>query len=651
MSFGERLCGRHRDSNRKHDRNMNTKEIALKYLKNGKSIFPVGKDKKPLIAWEEYQTRLATIEEVEKWWSLFPEANIGLVTGKVSGVTVIDFDLGSEDYKTFPETLTVRTGSGGYHLYYKYYSIRNKVRILPHIDIRGDGGYVVAYPSETTDDYREGKLYKKGGKYELVKEMNFTEFPYEKFNHTEIVTEKRHLLDLVSVPIGSRNASMASLVGKLIITSHPDEWDKEIYPVVCAINQTYNPPLSETELKSIYRSICSAEIKRKRSQHGKISETPIIKPRIWTVGDILAHDFGEDEWVVESLIPKQGMTVLSGSPGDFKTWVTIHIALCVSRNIPVFGKFKVTQGSVLVIDEEDHLRVLKKRLELLGAKDTDTVHYLSQNGIKVDVDTVRDEILKLVKDKNIKLLILDSLVRVHNQEENDSGGMAKVFKSLQKILGAGASILFTHHHRKQQVFSTSNPGQMMRGSSDILAAVDCHITIEKKRDEIDRLIIKQSKLRQDEELKPFEVRILKDSSDNNGKACPSGFEYAGDRDEKKKKAEEASEAVIAVLSDGMKSRPEIHEILKDECGKTAIDEGIKLAEEASNIERVPKQELTRENNRKAYYRISKAIQAQGETELPTSLVHIGTGKQEDDIWPESVPSLLLLPPPNKSLGS
>ena len=137
---------------------MNLKEIALRYLKNGKSIFPVGKDKKPLIAWDEYQTRLATVDEVEKWWDLYPEANIGIVTGKISGITVIDFDLDSEDYKTFPETLTVRTGSGGYHLYYQYYPIRNKTGILPHVDIRGDGGYVVAYPSETVDDYRDGKL-------------------------------------------------------------------------------------------------------------------------------------------------------------------------------------------------------------------------------------------------------------------------------------------------------------------------------------------------------------------------------------------------------------------------------------------------------------------------------------------------------------
>jgi hypothetical protein len=263
----------------------------------------------------------------------------------------------------------------------------------------------------------------------------------------------------------------------------------------------------------------------------------------------------------------------------------------------VFGKFEATQGAVLIIDEEDHLRLIKKRLELLGAKPTDEIYYLSQNGIKVDIEAVRDSILEIVKEKSIKLLILDSLVRVHQQDENDAKGMAKVFSSLQKIIGAGASILFTHHHRKQTGFSSSNPGQSMRGSSDILAAVDCHITLEKKKEEPDKLIMKQTKLRQAELLPPFEINIIK------GENGPAGFEYAGDYDEKKLKAEEASEGVVLVLGDGMKSRTELLEALGEEFGKTAIEDGIKIAEEKERIERVPKEELPKENKRKAYYRI------------------------------------------------
>jgi len=290
------------------------------------------------------------------------------------------------------------------------------------------------------------------------------------------------------------------------------------------------------ELDNTINGILSRELKGKTISSDSAEKS---KPQLWTVGDILKHDFGEQQWIVDSLISKQGIAALSGNPGDYKTWVTIHIALCVSRNLPVFGKFETTQGAVLMIDEEDHLRVLKERLKSLGVNEKDGIHYFSQSGIQVDDESAREMIIEIIKDKNIKLVILDSLVRVHSQKENDAGEMATVFRGLQEIIKAGASVLFTHHHRKQLGFgSNNNPGQSMRGSSDILAAVDSHVTIEKDRDEDDRLIIRQTKLRQAEALKPFQISILK------GENGPSGFGYVGLHDEKKKKAAEVAEAIV-----------------------------------------------------------------------------------------------------------
>lgn len=359
-------------------------------------------------------------------------------------------------------------------------------------------------------------------------------------------------------------------------------------------------------------------------KESKAEWTSTNRPRLWSIGEILKHDFGEEEWLVDSLISKQGMMALSGNPGDFKTWVTIHIALCVSRNLAVFSKFKAVQGSVLIIDEEDHLRLLKKRLELLGAKEADNIHYLSQSGIKIDIEAVRDMILDIVNEKNIKLVIFDSLIRIHQQEENDAGGMAKVFNSFQKIVTAGASILFTHHHRKEQKGrGSNNRGQSMRGSSDILAAVDCHMTIEKKSEEEDRLILRQTKLRQGELLPPFEVNIIKSD------LGPSGFEYTGDFDEKKKKAEEIAEAVVLFLANGMKHRTEIIEFFSEDYGRDVVERGIKIAEENEKIERVPKEEIAKENRKKAYYRLPLII-SMVKKELPAFLPYIEAGKQEDD---------------------
>ena len=95
---------------------------ATKYLKDCKySVIPVGKNKKSLIKWEEYQKRLPTEQEIIDWWAKFPEANVGIVTGLISGLVVIDIDdpiVGKEALKELiPDNLVfnVEVGEADYN--------------------------------------------------------------------------------------------------------------------------------------------------------------------------------------------------------------------------------------------------------------------------------------------------------------------------------------------------------------------------------------------------------------------------------------------------------------------------------------------------------------------------------------------------------
>ncbi len=562
-----------------------------------------------------------------------------------------------------PPTIIVRT-KNGVHIYWMYQTpvlTPNEGQLVLWRDIqdrlvryfKGDSNardpariLRVPYTNHLKDPSDPFRVTIHSYKLENVYDMNEINAAVSHYSKEKIEKEKIPAMEILlkGVPIGQglRHGASAQIAGLLLKGANTPEkvasarqnfynWDRKI------VGSPERFEARKKELDDTFEGIL-------RREATNITIVQTNKPRLWSIGDILTTDFGIEEWTVESLIPKQGMTALSGNPGDFKTWVTIHIALCLSRKGLVFGKFPAAQGAVLIIDEEDHIRGLKKRLSFLGAKDTDSIYYFSQSGIKVDMEDARNMILDIVKEKNITLVILDSLIRIHSQEENAAGGMAKVFSCFQDIIKAGASILFTHHHRKQQGFAPSNPGQNMRGSSDILAAVDSHITIEQKRDEVDLLIIKQTKLRQDEELKPFEVKVLKEALDDKGKACPSGFEYAGGHDEKKKKAEEVAEGVVLLLREGMKSRQEIQESLGDEFGKEAIDSGTKLAEESNSIERVPKEELPKENRKKAYYRLPIAPSTtitEKDKDLPASQPLIEARKQEDakgiqkDFWDQA----------------
>lgn len=139
-------------------------EHALKYLNEVKwSIMPIirGKRKKPAVTWKELQTRLPTENEVKKWWSDFPDANIGVITGKQSGIMCVDFD-GYKSIEVFraricdlPDTLIQKSGREGFGRHYvfrfpEHYEVRNVQDLFGDgsgVDIRGEGGYFVIAPS------------------------------------------------------------------------------------------------------------------------------------------------------------------------------------------------------------------------------------------------------------------------------------------------------------------------------------------------------------------------------------------------------------------------------------------------------------------------------------------------------------------------
>lgn len=68
------------------------RKSAEYYINNSMSVIPVGLDKKPLISWKEFQDRKPTMEEVDKWLEQFPDMQLGIVTGKISGIIVVDIE-------------------------------------------------------------------------------------------------------------------------------------------------------------------------------------------------------------------------------------------------------------------------------------------------------------------------------------------------------------------------------------------------------------------------------------------------------------------------------------------------------------------------------------------------------------------------------
>jgi hypothetical protein len=110
---------------------------------------------------------------IGKWWADTQGLpNVGIATGQASGVDVVDGDVKTGGMKTLalwkqehgemPKTPTVRTPTGGLHYFFRHTpGVGSRTGIAPGIDIRGDGGQVVAPPS----------IHMNGGKYEWIEPL------------------------------------------------------------------------------------------------------------------------------------------------------------------------------------------------------------------------------------------------------------------------------------------------------------------------------------------------------------------------------------------------------------------------------------------------------------------------------------------------
>lgn len=138
---------------------MNILEAALMYARQGWPVFPVKRaDKRPYTV-HGFKDATTDPEQIKKWWSTWPEANIGVPTGQVSGMFVVDVDNLDNAPPGLPPTRIARTGRGGMHILFKHpgVPVRNSQSALAKgVDVRGDGGYIVAPPSihENGTQYR-----------------------------------------------------------------------------------------------------------------------------------------------------------------------------------------------------------------------------------------------------------------------------------------------------------------------------------------------------------------------------------------------------------------------------------------------------------------------------------------------------------------
>lgn len=266
---------------------------AFEYAVRGYSIIPIRRNKIPFIkSWKDYQKKAATEDQIESWWSLHPQANIGIITGKISGITVIDIDTAPPSEETtpleaFPETYTVKTPTGGYHLYYQYdesiEQTANTFEQFPHVDIRNDGGYVIAPPSKC--DYTKNKQ-RIAGTYKVVKNLPLAPFPTKLFHAKPQKDPNKRAKGVLEKFKGmedgdGRNNALTKVTGRILRLLPANEREETGFQMALAANKQFKQPLPEREVKTIFKSIL------KREESKPLSEVEFLKT---SKGDIISNE-------------------------------------------------------------------------------------------------------------------------------------------------------------------------------------------------------------------------------------------------------------------------------------------------------------------------------------------------------------------------
>jgi hypothetical protein len=447
---------------------------ALKCLEKRWSIIPIEpKGKKPLIPWVKYQTELASREVVEGWWRQWPEANVGIVTGKISNLVVIDIDIpGKEDQilEIAPTGRIAQTGSGGKHLFYQYPleghragspGIKNRVKMLDGVDVRGDGGYVVAPPS----------VHPSGGLYSWVSQETSGRVSERLLKmlldggqeHQPPQDGEHWLTELLcnGADIGERNNACTRLAGYLASKRFPKD---VAFSMLQLWNSTVNSePLAAAEVQTVIESVFK---KNKQSFKGRGRSRDLTLTPFWPY--MTEHVNATVDWVIDGWLPDQTIAFLVAAPGSFKTWLLLDLALSVASGTDFLGMFPTNQsGPVLLFQQEDHHGGIAQRLNtIFCSKFSPSLKY--ENGrmqmnfgpnlpiyihpdrsLHFDNENIMDMLEAKIAEIRPKLVLIDPLYSAVSMDEYMARSTERMFRLKTLRDEYGCTFVIAHHTKKK----------------------------------------------------------------------------------------------------------------------------------------------------------------------------------------------------------
>ncbi len=385
------------------------------------SVFPIKSgDKIPLIREVvPYRSRLPSEEEIIDWWTQWPNANIGLITGKLSNVSVLDVDREDHDDLTsplaehgdLPSTLISKTGSGGKHYIYAYSPFADGIKDLrPNINVKSEGGYIVLPPS----------LHKSGNRYEWLNKESITKFPDHLVQRGATMKSPSPMGLMMGVGTGSRNNTAASLAGLCVKNKFaPDQ----TLLFLKAWNEQNEPPLDERELRIIVESIYKTDSRN----HPKVDDgwVQVLEAaritREQLQGKFYPTGFKNIDEALKGGIRSGDLGIVSGYAGHGKSLLAMQVSYQIAVDQVASGWFEYE-----MLEDE-----MGERWEALSVTKDHKI-YTPKKTHRTDIEWLEEKILE-AKRLGMSLFFIDLLDYIRPKTEGQRVSMNKA-DYIQKVV-------------------------------------------------------------------------------------------------------------------------------------------------------------------------------------------------------------------------
>jgi hypothetical protein len=182
------------------------------------------------------------------------------------------------------------------------------------------------------------------------------------------------------------------------------------------------------------------------------------------------------EFLWQDVVPRAQFSIWQGESNVGKSMLYQALAVALTNGEKFFmGKLinPERDGRVFIVDEENPEAVIRERLSKLGLRPEaqKKLFIVSQRSVRLDIPASSDKLYEDVSNFNPDLVVFDSFIRLHAQDEDSSGAVSKMYNQAVLPLSRhlGASVVLLHHTKKND---SGDSMKRTRGSSDITAGCD-----------------------------------------------------------------------------------------------------------------------------------------------------------------------------------